>query len=50
VRIEQRPAVQRSGEIGRAIFEAARKEEEALSEAEKLKRGKQLYMQGGKKR
>jgi len=48
-RIESRPAVQRSGEIGREIMEAARKDEETLSDAEKLKRGKQLFMQGGKK-
>ncbi len=49
-RIEKRPAVQKSGEIGRAIMEAARAEEEKLSETEKLRRGKQLFMQGGKKK
>jgi len=48
-RIEARAAVQKSGDIGRAIMEAARVEEERLSEAEKLRRGKQLFMQGGKR-
>jgi GSH-dependent disulfide-bond oxidoreductase len=48
-RVDARPAVKRSAEIGRAIMEAARREQEALSEAEKLKRGRMLYAQGAKK-
>jgi len=48
-RIEEREAVQLSGVIGREIMEAARKEADALSEAEKLKRGRMLYAQGAKK-
>lgn len=48
-RMDSRPAVQRSGEIGRAIIETARKEDEDLSEAERMRRGRMLYAQSRRK-
>jgi GST-like protein len=48
-RMDARPAVQRSGEIGRAIIEQARKEEEKVSDEERLRRGRMLYAQGRRK-